>query len=128
MQDPDGSVGAPQTGWLIYLKSSLLSPLHETKKSHQPLPANVRSYAEMSEFFPHQTTADQFFSDDQFEAYRMLGRHIAETMLGDVAEKNPTSAPTADDLMAWCDQTWNAPTHATPTTASTSSHVMIKQK
>jgi len=28
--------------------------------------------------FPHETTADQFFSEDQFEAYRRLGRHIGE--------------------------------------------------
>ena len=28
--------------------------------------------------FPHQTTADQFFDDAQFEAYRALGEHIAD--------------------------------------------------
>jgi hypothetical protein len=25
--------------------------------------------------FPHETTGDQFFSEDQFESYRRLGRH-----------------------------------------------------
>ncbi|MBI3263663.1 MAG: hypothetical protein HYZ58_11015, partial [Acidobacteria bacterium] len=28
--------------------------------------------------FPHETTADQFFDDAQFESYRALGVHIAE--------------------------------------------------
>jgi hypothetical protein len=28
--------------------------------------------------FPHQSTADQFFDEAQFEAYRCLGEHIGE--------------------------------------------------
>jgi hypothetical protein len=27
--------------------------------------------------FPHESTADQFFSEDQFEGYRRLGHHVA---------------------------------------------------
>ena len=27
--------------------------------------------------FPHQTTMDQFFDEDQFEACRALGNHVA---------------------------------------------------
>ena len=27
--------------------------------------------------FPHETTADQLFSEEQFEVYRALGEHIA---------------------------------------------------
>ena len=32
---------------------------------------------------PHQTTADQVFEEDQFEAYRSLGEHIGEDALTD---------------------------------------------
>jgi hypothetical protein len=32
--------------------------------------------------FPHQTTADQFFDEPQFESYRRLGLHIGDTVLG----------------------------------------------
>ena len=32
--------------------------------------------------FPHETTADQFFDDAQFESYRALGTHIAESTFG----------------------------------------------
>jgi hypothetical protein len=33
--------------------------------------------------FPDQTTADQFFDDAQFEAYRQLGYNVGEAVLGD---------------------------------------------
>ena len=28
--------------------------------------------------FPHQSTLDQFFDQEQFEAYRQLGAHVAD--------------------------------------------------
>lgn len=61
---PDAPVGR-----LIYLKSSIVSG--------EKMPATVHSYASRSPVFPHQSTADQFFDDDQFEAYRALGEHVA---------------------------------------------------
>jgi len=95
--------------WIIYLKSSLRKAC---------APATVASYAQYSEQFPHQSTLDQFFSDDQFEAYRSLGGHVAESVLGDFLDwwkkedqkhaasgGNPTgqasgtsNAPLADDF------------------------------
>lgn len=58
-------------GTIVYLKSSMTgdepAELHQYKADH---PA-----------FPHQSTADQFFSEDQFESYRRLGEHIAATAL-----------------------------------------------
>ncbi|MCU0871527.1 MAG: hypothetical protein MUE50_04210, partial [Pirellulaceae bacterium] len=59
-------------GWLIYLKSSMKAGC---------MPAPIISYAAFNPKFPHQSTLDQFFDDDQFEAYRSLGSHIAEEML-----------------------------------------------
>jgi hypothetical protein len=57
-----------QPSWLIYLKSSLTGDE----------PAPVLNYRSTSPAFPHETTADQFFDDAQFESYRSLGVHIAE--------------------------------------------------
>jgi hypothetical protein len=54
--------------WLIYLKSSLTG--------NEPAP--VLNYKKTSPAFPHESTADQFFDDAQFESYRALGDHIAE--------------------------------------------------
>jgi hypothetical protein len=31
--------------------------------------------------FPHETTMDQFFSEEQFEVYRALGEHITRRFL-----------------------------------------------
>ncbi len=61
-----------QQSWLIYLKNSL------TRDEPQP----IVNYARDHPSFPHETTADQFFDDAQFESYRALGVHIAEHTFG----------------------------------------------
>ncbi|MBO9400522.1 hypothetical protein [Shimia sp. R9_3] len=38
----------------------------------------VKAYHTDHPDFPHQSTADQFFDEEQFEAYRQLGAHSAE--------------------------------------------------
>jgi len=48
-------------------------------------PVDVESYRNENSLFPHQTTLDQFFSESQFESYRILGqnsldRQLAETV------------------------------------------------
>jgi hypothetical protein len=55
------------TGELVYLKSSL------TRKD----PAEVLAYHAKHEEFPHQSTADQWFDESQFESYRNLGYSAA---------------------------------------------------
>ena len=56
------------TGCIVYLKSSISGP---------GVPVHVTNYARGHKAFPHETTADQFFDDAQFEAYRALGEHVA---------------------------------------------------
>ena len=51
-------------GQILYIKSSL------TKDD----PLDVLAYKRAHRTFPHQSTADQFFDESQFESYRMLGR------------------------------------------------------
>jgi hypothetical protein len=63
-------------GILVYLKPSLTGDE----------PADVLHYAAQHPAFPHETTADQFFSESQFESYRALGQHVAETVFGDAVE------------------------------------------
>jgi hypothetical protein len=57
-----------ENGVLLYLKSGL----------HGTEPMGVISYAMSHSTFPHETTLNQFFSESQFESYRMLGYEIAE--------------------------------------------------
>lgn len=42
---------------------------------------SVKGYKGKHPDFPDETTADQFFDEDQFEAYRELGRHIGKEMI-----------------------------------------------
>jgi hypothetical protein len=53
-------------GYLIYLKSSLTGDED----------IGIAQYKASHSTFPHESTADQFFTEDQFEAYRRLGHHI----------------------------------------------------
>jgi hypothetical protein len=56
-------------GTLIYLKASLTGDE----------PTDLLSYNAREPLFPHQSTADQWFDESQFESYRKLGYHIAKT-------------------------------------------------
>ena len=56
-----------EEGYLLYLKSSFSGDENEI----------IREFRHRNPTFPHQTTADQFFDEGQFEAYRALGEHIA---------------------------------------------------
>ncbi len=62
------------TGKLLYIKSSILA---------EGLPVDVREYALKNETFPHQSTGDQFFNEEQFESYRKLGYYIANRAFKD---------------------------------------------
>lgn len=57
-------------------------------------PRDVLSYAAKNLDFPHQSTSDQFFDDNQFESYRALGEFISEQLF----EDNPLSG---NDLEQW---------------------------
>jgi len=62
---PDGSLKQPEEkGWLVYFKPAI------TKS----LPSEVLQFWQTDKnMFPHPTTADQFFTERQFEAQRRLG-------------------------------------------------------
>jgi hypothetical protein len=55
-------------GLLLYLKLSLTGDEAELLKRYKFLHPD----------FPHQSTLDQFYDEEQFEAYRQLGVHVAK--------------------------------------------------
>jgi hypothetical protein len=63
--------GGGEKGYLVYLKSSLSGDENDY----------IRDYARRYDRFPHETTGDQFFSEEQFEVYRALGFHMAHGLL-----------------------------------------------
>ncbi|HSU12568.1 patatin-like phospholipase family protein [Longimicrobium sp.] len=62
-------------GVLLYVKPALYG-------RGKPVPYDVWSYAGASPLFPHESTADQWFDESQFESYRALGLH-ALTQIAD---------------------------------------------
>jgi hypothetical protein len=43
-------------------------------------PTDIFNYASAHATFPHESTADQFFSESQFESYRMLGFYTMQSI------------------------------------------------
>lgn len=93
--------GTKKYGKLIYMKSAVNfleqnmdtpitdeTPVKErslhAKRLHEPAPIFILNYIKNHPDFPHQSTADQYFDEIQFEAYRMLGEHIAKQAVGEV--------------------------------------------
>jgi hypothetical protein len=61
--------GTDKQGILLYLQASPIAGMN----------ADTVSYWRRNVDFPNQTTADQFFDEEQLEAYRELGMGIAQT-------------------------------------------------
>jgi hypothetical protein len=55
-------------GTLIYIKPAICGRE----------PKDVFNYKQMNPAFPHESTADQFFSESQFESYRALGAWVID--------------------------------------------------
>jgi len=75
--------GNDEKGVLIYIKSSMSGDENDL----------ICDFKRRHVTFPHQTTADQFFSEEQFEVYRALGFHAARGLLSgdDAFAKFPVS-------------------------------------
>ncbi|WP_246659387.1 patatin-like phospholipase family protein [Rhizobium sp. FY34] len=68
---PTGNETQPwEIGYLLYVKLSLTGNESEF----------LRRYRLDEPTFPHHSTADQFFTETQFEAYRSLGEHIGDKL------------------------------------------------
>jgi hypothetical protein len=59
--------GGVAPGTLIYWKASLTADM----------PPDIMHYRRTRKDFPHESTADQFFDESQFESYRHLGYEVA---------------------------------------------------
>jgi hypothetical protein len=68
--------------WLVVLKACLSSPI----------PLDVQCYADSNEVFPNQSTTDQFFNDDQWESYRLLGETLTSAVIHDSDARRVTLA------------------------------------
>ena len=92
--------GGGEKGHLVYIKSSLTGDENDY----------IRDYARRYASFPHESTGDQFFSEEQFEVYRALGFHMThESLSGDdnvvaaVDGKPPVTTKFSDTSVASID-------------------------
>jgi hypothetical protein len=74
---PEPGEDDPRFGYLVYIKASI------TGRE----PADILQYAKTHNTFPHETTANQFFNESQFESYRHLGSYIVETIAQSAPER-----------------------------------------
>jgi hypothetical protein len=82
-----GDLGPEADGLLIYIKASL----------NGTEPVDVFHYAKAHPAFPHESTADQLFSESQFESYRELGANAINSLY---ALKDLPAEPTLTQLFA----------------------------
>ena len=80
-------------GVVVYVKSTLT----------RGLPGDLYGYKSRNGNYPHQTTLDQFFDEDQFEAYRELGYRLTAQLFRDIKKKQemvdaPDDATLSDAL------------------------------
>ena len=83
----DGNV---EDGTLIYLKPAF----------YGTEPPDIFNYARTCPFFPHESTANQFFSEAQFESYRRLGSYIVQHVARGETTSGKQDRPLALDAFA----------------------------
>ena len=76
---------------MLYLKLSLTGDEAEALKRYRTIHPD----------FPHQSTLDQFYDEEQFEAYRQLGVHVAE---GTFSPALMTDDPSPSTVTNWFKQ------------------------
>lgn len=74
--------GAGTDGVLIYIKPTF----------YGTEPADVYQYAQSNKAFPHDSTADQWFEEAQFESYRMLGSYVIGLICEQADDESPDKA------------------------------------
>jgi len=86
-------------GVLLYLKPSLTGEE----------PADLLRYKSQNPDFPHQTTANQWFDESEFESYRALGQHVAEKAILPVAGKKELATIDVEELLVRLRKHWYPP-------------------
>ncbi len=80
-------------GLLIYLKASMRAPRRAPKDWGTSV-SNSYRYKTYHPAFPHESTANQFFDPDQWNAYYQLGRFMAADLLQvEISEQSPAASP-----------------------------------
>ena len=93
--DDPHAPASDRDGILLYIKPGIIGDE----------PQDIFNYAAAKKAFPHETTADQFFSESQFESYRALGAHVLERVQADLKRVYGLSMA---DLMGQTSTSWQS--------------------
>ncbi len=77
------------TGIFILIKASMPTRVPAggaCDPNDRKLPDDVWNYSDQHNTFPHQSTADQWFDELQFESYRALGEYIGVHAAGEIGK------------------------------------------
>jgi len=80
--------GAPD-GWLVYIKPAVYG--NES--------SDVLNYSRTCPAFPHESTADQFFTESQFESYRQLGSSVIDRIIP--GSETVSAGASGPEAMGW---------------------------
>lgn len=84
--------GPNETGWMLYCKLAMTGTESQV----------IHDYRKTSPTFPHETTSDQFFDEEQFEAYRLLGETAAKHFFGEAFGRyQPKAGDPSGPLPLW---------------------------
>jgi len=99
LYDPQNPADVGSKAKLIYIKTSMPMRYIEStgtqpsaektkeKEKQRGLPDDVWRYYDLHPTFPHQSTADQWFDQLQFESYRALGQYIGNLASQEIADE-----------------------------------------
>jgi len=87
--DRDTSGKPAKDGVIIYIKPAITGGE----------PIDILNYASTSRAFPHESTADQNYTEQQLESYRALGSHVLQTICGLPPRGLPLMADDADNFI-----------------------------
>jgi len=72
-----------EVSWMIWLKPTLTGDESQ----------DVVQYRKLSPSFPHESTADQMFGEDQWESYRALSQHVSKKVFAQLPDANQNNTP-----------------------------------
>ncbi len=88
-------------GTLLYIKATMTGDE----------PGDVMEHKRKDRLFPHTPTSDQWFDESQFESYRRLGVHVANSVFGNVAE-DVSLVSDREKFFRMISQQWYPPSRA----------------
>ncbi len=73
-------------GYFVYVKTSVIAQATKLTKKEEEENKAYYSYKNYHPTFPHESTADQFFDETQWEAYKTLGENISKDLFSDFTD------------------------------------------